>query len=59
MMALASIALVFEVVRTLFGREGFKEFADGGVDRIDGSCGCPSEQTFELGNDLLDRVQVG
>src|SRR5882757_8820686 len=58
-MRLASIARVFEIVRAFFGCEGIKELADGGADRIDGSCGCLSEQVLELGEDLFDRVQVG
>jgi hypothetical protein len=35
-----------------------KDFADGGADCIEGSCGSLSEQMFGLGEDLFDQIQV-
>jgi hypothetical protein len=35
-----------------------QNFTDGGADGMDGSGGGFSEQVFELGKDLFDRLQV-
>ena len=53
------IACVFEVVGAFLWREGFEELADGGADGFDGSRGGFAQQVLELGEDLLDGVQVG
>jgi hypothetical protein len=39
--------------------EGFERLTDCGPDRLDGSRGGFAQQVLELGEDLLDRVQIG
>ena len=51
-------SLTFEVGRALFGDVGAEQSADGGADLIARASGSLSQQVFELGKDLLDRVQV-
>ena len=58
-MRLASIARVCEIVSAFFGCEGLENVADSGAQGVDGSCRSISEEMFEFGKDLLDRVQVG
>jgi hypothetical protein len=40
-------------------RKGSEDFADGCADGFDGSRGGFSQEVFEFGEDLFDRVQVG
>jgi len=59
-MCLASIvARVSEVVGAFAWRVGAKQGSDGGADLV-ASAGCGvAQQVLELGEDLLDRAQVG
>jgi hypothetical protein len=42
----------------VFG-EGVEQVADACRGALDGSFGCFSQQMFELGEDLFDRVEIG
>ncbi len=52
------IAGVDEVVGALGGREQVQELANGIPQAVDGALGSLAQQRFELGERLLDRVQV-
>src|SRR6516165_12736569 len=47
-----------EVVGAFFGREGPEDLADCGTNGFEGSRGRLSQELLELGEDLLDWVQV-
>ena len=47
-----------EGVCTLGFREGIEGFADLLLQIIDGAFGCASDQGFEFGERVFDRVQV-
>src|SRR6185312_6895111 len=54
-----SISRVFEVVGTFVWHKGCERLPDCGPDGLDGSCGGFAQEVLELGEDLLDRVQIG
>ena len=54
-----SVSGVFEVVGALFGGVGVEQLADGGEDRLESSRRRLAQEMLELGEDLLDRVQIG
>jgi hypothetical protein len=54
-----SISCVFEVVCALFRGVGAEQLADGGEDGLEGSRRRFAQEMLELGEDLLDRVQIG
>ena len=58
-MILGLITSIAEVVGAFLGGEGTEEFADRDAYGFDSSRGGFSQQMFELGEDLFDRVQVG
>ena len=58
-LSLTSVAGVYEIVRAFFGGEGGEYLADGGADGFDGSCGLFAQEMLELGEHLLDGVQIG
>lgn len=47
-----------EVIWTLGFGEGFESFADLLLQAIDGSLGSASDQSFEFGKGVFDRVQI-
>src|SRR5260370_41120078 len=47
-----------EVVGAFLGCEGAEEVSDGAPQRLDGSCGGLSQQGFELGEELVNMVEV-
>src|SRR4030095_10288158 len=53
-----SISRVLEVGGALGGGEAAEEAADGGTDIRDGAGGGLAQKMLELGEDLLDRVEV-
>jgi hypothetical protein len=55
----SSISGVCQVACAFFGRKELESFADGEANSFDGSGGSFSEEMFELGEALFDRVQVG
>ena len=54
-----SVAGVFEIVGALFGGVGVEQLADGGDDRFESSRHRLAQEMLELGEDLLDRVEIG
>src|SRR5271166_2227872 len=52
------ISAILDVVGAFLRGVGSKKLADGGKDRVVGAGGGFSEPMLELGEDLLDRVQV-
>src|SRR5437763_258057 len=54
-----SISLVCQLACAFFGLEELENFADGKANSFDRSGGKFSQEVFELGEDLLDGVQVG
>jgi hypothetical protein len=53
------ISCVGEVVGALGGGVGVEQLADCGDDGVEGSRRRFAQQVLELGEDLLDRVQIG
>jgi hypothetical protein len=53
------ISWVTEVVGAFLGGESTEEFADGCGQGLDRSRGGLPQEVLELGEDLLDRVQIG
>ena len=58
MMKLGSVARVFEVVGAFLWCEVVESIGDCSADGIGGSGGSLPQKVFELGEDLLDRVEV-
>jgi hypothetical protein len=54
-----TIAAVGEVVGAFGGRHGGEEAADGGPELVFGARGCLAQERLELGEQLLDQVEVG
>jgi len=54
-----SVSGVFEVVGELFGGVGVEQLADGGEDRLESSRRRLAQEVLELGEDLLDGVEIG
>jgi hypothetical protein len=50
---------VGEVVGAFGGSEGVEQLADGVPERLDGARRGGAQQRLELGEGVLDRVQVG
>ena len=48
-----------EVVGAFVGREGVDDATDGGPETVDGSRGRLAEHGLELGEGVLDGVEVG
>ena len=53
------VSCVFEVVGAFLRGEGRQRLADGGADVVVGARLGLAQEVFELGEDLLDRVEVG
>jgi hypothetical protein len=53
------ISCVLEIVRAFFGAEAGQGFSDCVADGVDGSRLGLSQFAFDLGEGLLDRVEVG
>src|ERR1700694_5089963 len=49
---------VFEIIGAFLWPEGLEQLADCGAEGFNGARGAFSQQVFELGKDLFDRVQV-
>jgi hypothetical protein len=58
-MQLGLVSCIGEVVCAFFGGVGAEQFADCGGQGFDGSGGGFAQEMLELGEDLLDWVQVG
>lgn len=54
-----SVSRADEVVCAFVGGVGFEDISDRGEDVLPGAAGAPAEEVLELGEDLLDRVEVG
>ncbi len=59
MISYGSVSGVLDVVGTFVGWEAVEDGADPLPGGFGGSFGGVSQQMFEFGEDLLDRVQVG
>lgn len=53
------IACVSEVVLALLLRDSLEDVGDGVADGCLGSLGLLAQEVFDLGEELLDRVQIG
>src|ERR1700687_1262407 len=53
------VSCILEIVGTFVWREGWEQLADGRANGFNGACGGLAQQVLELGEDLLDRVEVG
>jgi hypothetical protein len=54
-----SVSCVSEVIGAFFGGVGAEKFANGGDEGFDGSGRGFAQEMLELGEHLLDRVQIG
>jgi hypothetical protein len=53
-----NIPWVFEIVGALLAGEEIQQFADLSPGYLDVARLCRSDQVFEFGEDLLDRIEV-
>ena len=54
-----SVAGITDVVQAFLRREAFECVSDGLAEFVEGSLGGGSQEGFELGEDLLDGIEVG